>query len=44
VLHLRWDDVEVEHRIITVRRGRNGTAKPGKMRRVRNVVELAVVR
>lgn len=33
-LHLRWDDIDLEHRIITVHRGRKGTTKSGKMRRV----------
>lgn len=33
-LHLRWDDIDLEHRIITVHRGRQGTTKSGKMRRV----------
>lgn len=33
-LHLRWDDVDLEHRIITVHRGRQGTTKNGKARRV----------
>lgn len=33
-LHLRWDDVDLEHRIITLHRGRQGTTKSGKARRV----------
>lgn len=38
-LHLRWDDVDLEHRLITVHRGRRGrrstgTTKSGKARRV----------
>lgn len=38
-LHLRWDDVDLEHRIVTVHRGRRGraptgTTKSGKARRV----------
>lgn len=38
-LHLRWDDVDLEHRLITVHRGRKGrqptgTTKSGKARRV----------
>lgn len=38
-LHLRWDDVDFEHRLITVHRGRRGrlatgTTKSGKARRV----------
>ncbi|MCX5748435.1 MAG: tyrosine-type recombinase/integrase [Proteobacteria bacterium] len=33
-LHLRWDDVDLDHRIITVHRGKKGTTKSGRMRRV----------
>jgi integrase len=42
-LHLRWDDVDLEHRLVTVHRGRTrvtkgkeraGTTKSGKARRV----------
>lgn len=38
-LHLRWDDIDIEHRLITVHRGRRGsqptgTTKSGKARRV----------
>lgn len=33
-LHLHWDDVDLDHRIITVHRGRKGMPKSGKMRRV----------
>lgn len=33
-LHLRWDDIDFEHRIITIHRGRKGTTKSGKARRV----------
>lgn len=38
-LHLRWDDIDLEHRLITVHRGRRGklptgTTKSGKVRRV----------
>lgn len=38
-LHLRWDDIDLEHRLITVHRGRHGrqptgTTKSGKARRV----------
>lgn len=33
-LHLQWDDVDLEHRIITVHRGRKGTTKSGRMRYV----------
>lgn len=38
-LHLRWDDVDLEHRLITVHRGRRGrsatgTTKSGKARRI----------
>lgn len=33
-LHLRWDDIDLEHRLITVHRGRKGTTKSGKLRRV----------
>ncbi len=34
LLHLRWADVDVERRLITVHRGRKGTVKSGKARRV----------
>lgn len=33
-LHLHWDDVDLEHRLITVQRGRKGVPKSGKMRRI----------
>jgi len=33
-LHLRWDDIDFTHRLITVHRGRTGTTKSGKARRV----------
>lgn len=33
-LHLRWDDVDLERRTITVRRGRQGTPKSGRARTV----------
>lgn len=33
-LHLRWDDIDLEHRLIHVHRGRQGTTKSGKARRV----------
>ena len=33
-LHLRWDDIDLEHRIITIHRGKKGTTKSGKVRRV----------
>ncbi len=33
-LHLKWDDIDLEHRLITVHRGRQGTTKSGKNRRV----------
>ncbi len=33
-LYLRWDDVDIEHRLITVHRGAKGTTKSGKARRV----------
>lgn len=38
-LHLRWDDIDMKHRLITVHRGRQGrqptgTTKSGKARRV----------
>jgi integrase len=33
-LHLRWDDIDLEHRLITVHRGRQGTTKSGNTRRV----------
>lgn len=38
-LHLRWDDIDLEHRLITVHRGRKGrgptgTTKSGKARRI----------
>ncbi len=33
-LHLHWDDVDLEHRLITVHRGRRGMPKSGKLRRV----------
>ena len=33
-LHLQWDDIDLEHRLITVHRGRKGMTKSGRMRRV----------
>ena len=33
-LHLRWDDIDLDHRLITVHRGSKGTTKSGKVRRV----------
>ena len=33
-LHLRWDDIDLEHRLITVHRGTSGTTKSGKVRAV----------
>lgn len=33
-LHLHWDDVDLEHRLITVHRGRKGMPKSGRLRRV----------
>lgn len=33
-LHLAWDDVDLEHRLITVHRGRKGSTKSGKRRHV----------
>lgn len=33
-LHLHWDDIDLEHRLITVHRGRRGMPKSGRMRRV----------
>ena len=33
-LHLQWDDVDLEARMITVWRGRQGTTKSGKLRTV----------
>jgi integrase len=33
-LHLHWDDVDLEHRLLTVHRGRKGMTKSGKMRRI----------
>lgn len=34
VLHLEWSDIDLEHRLIHVHRGRKGTVKSGKVRRV----------
>lgn len=34
LLHLQWTDVNLETRLITVQRGRQGTTKSGKMRHV----------
>src|SRR5262249_38899506 len=34
LLHLHWDDVDLEHRLLTVHRGRQGTTKSGKLRQV----------
>lgn len=33
-LHLHWDDIDLEHRLITVHRGRKGMTKSGRLRRV----------
>lgn len=33
-LHLHWDDIDLEHRLLTVHRGRKGMPKSGRMRRV----------
>ena len=33
-LHLHWDDIDLEHRLITVHRGRKGMPKSGRLRRV----------
>lgn len=33
-LHLHWDDIDLEHRLITVQRGRKGMPKSGKGRHV----------
>lgn len=33
-LHLEWDDIDLEHRLIHVHRGRQGTTKSGKARPV----------
>ncbi len=33
-LHLHWDDIDLEHRIIIVHRGRKGAPKSGRMRHV----------
>jgi integrase len=34
MLHLAWDDVDLEARLITVQRGRQGTVKGGRIRHV----------
>jgi integrase len=34
ILHLQWVDVDIERRLITVHRGRQGTVKSGKARRI----------
>ena len=34
LIHLQWADVDVERRLISVHRGRKGTTKSGKARRV----------
>lgn len=34
LVHLRWADVDIEHRLIAVHRGRHGTTKSGKARYV----------
>jgi integrase len=34
MLHLAWDDVDLETRLITVQRGRQGTVKGGRIRHV----------
>lgn len=33
-LHLHWDDIDLDHRLIAVHRGRKGTTKGGKLRHV----------
>lgn len=33
-LHLQWDDIDLEHRLIVVHRGRRGMPKSGNLRRV----------
>lgn len=33
-LHLHWDDVDLEHRLLTIHRGRKGATKSGKRRHV----------
>ena len=33
-LHLRWDDVDIDHRLLHVHRGRQGTTKSGQARGV----------
>lgn len=33
-LHLQWDDIDLDHRLITVHRGRKGMTKSGRLRRV----------
>lgn len=42
-LHLAWDDVDLEHRLITVHRGRKGVTKSGKRRHVPIVDSLLPV-
>jgi integrase len=34
VLHLQWGDIDIERRLIAVHRGRKGTVKSGKARRI----------
>lgn len=34
LLHLRWDDVDLANRLLTVQRGRQGTVKGGRIRHV----------
>lgn len=34
ILHLQWADVEIDRRLIAVHRGRQGTVKSGKARRI----------
>lgn len=34
LLHLQWDDIDLENRLITVQRGRKGPPKNGKIRHV----------
>jgi integrase len=34
MLHLQWDDIDLENRLITVQRGRKGPPKNGKIRHV----------
>lgn len=34
MLHLRWDDIDLPSRLVTVQRGRQGTVKAGRIRHV----------